>query len=653
MRSTRILARTLSEDDLKRILEQLGGGRSSRTGYGGLNRFGALHARIREREQHLFNTKEADPNFAAPHSQADPWQTDLPRRTWGQLRQRLTEHPLRVHVEPPNQSSGSRRAADDLEHVFEQGLRLAQDRSGIHLQADLGYGQVCLCFGVLHWQRAVDRLPAYPAADTRAMAPRDRSERARFRRARPDDQTEAAWIETEESRRERDRRAQADSGFPWEIEVIRPDQFAFVEDRGSGNGLGLAVVMRELGLFDYRERVRRQDGVELRLRELGGEPSLAIGEAEEAPQPDEPSGAGWGERVRVACVWTRHEYYELAAPGGAGGGADDRWVLVKSHPHPYEMPPFALAEADVNDHPDPLRRWEPAMEGIYRVKPGYDHERSLGRYLAEQTAIPLYWIQFADGTWRTDADGHRVELTPEAAAAESLPAGASLHRVEFRLDPAYVEFLRMSSDELLAAAPDAGAVERGEVGPNTQPHTLNLLLGSRNLQVQQLKRNQARAVRVMLRNMALVMSKPLAEGGFGGPIWTFAKSIDGRVRRGETIGVLPEQIPELDVDVWIDPYSTAQRIAVQEHGRARLNDPLDPLDQRAYLEQYIGDEHAAQTLARHRTWRREQVEFERELGISGSAAGDRRPTSPSSAMRAHLSPLGSLTGEADDRSAHP
>ncbi len=648
MSHNRILAHTLSEDDLNRILEQLGGGRG-RAGGGALTRFGVLHDRILHREQHLYNSEAVNPRFDKTHSKAEPWQTDLLRRTWAQLRQRLTEHPLRVHVEPPDQSDAARRAADDLEHVFEHGLRLLQERSGINIQAALGYGQVCLCFGVLHWQRALDRLPAYPPAETRDTEPRDPGERQRFRRAQPNDHADADWIETEASRRNRDRQAQANAGFPWEIEVIRPDQFAFIEDRGAGNGLGLAVVLRELALFDYRDRVRRQDRIELRLHRLGDEPSLAIGSPAAAPQADEPSGDGWGERIRVASVWTRREYYELAAPAPA----NDRWLLIKSHPHPYEMPPFVLAEADVNEHPDPLYRWEPAMEGVYRVKPGYDYERSLGRFLAEQTALPLYWVQLADGSWQTDDDGNRVALTPDTAAARTLPQGASLHRIEFRIDPAFVEFLRMSADELIAAAPDAGAVERGEIGPNTQPHTLNLLLGSRSLQVQQLKRNQARAVRVMLRNMALVMSKPLAEGGFGGPVWTYAKSGDGRVRRSETVGVPPEQLAELDIDVWIDPYSTAQRIAVQEHGRARLNDPLDPLDQRAYLEQYIGDEHAAETLARHRAWRREQAELERELATVSPSAKTQPSSAASITTRAHLPPLSPLTDPADERVPHP
>ena len=659
-----VLATNLSEAELNHILKQLGGGRSASRG--ALTRFSVLHERIRDRESHLYNDREADPKFTAPHLQAQPWQTDLLRRTWSQLRQRITEHPLRVHVEPPDDSPAARQAADNLEHVFEQGLRQVEERSQLSLQADLGYGQVCLCFGVLHWQMAPQRLPTLPAREQRGARPEEPEERRRFRRARSEDGPSLPWIETEDSRRDRDRRRQAASGFPWSVEVIRPDQFAFVEDHGSGNGLGLAVVLREAGLFEYRDRLREQDGLSLRLTAVAGEPALAVASTADAPQPDEPSGDGRGERVRVASVWTRNEYYELAALEGhvaptrrEGERRRHEWTLIKSHPHPYQMPPFAIAEADTNDHPDMVRRWEPTMEGIYRAKPGYDYERSLGRFLAEQTAIPLYWIQLANGAWQTDDDGNRVELTPDAAAAQTLPAGASLHRVEFQVDPAFVEFLRMSHDELLAAAPDSGAVERGEIGPNTQPHTLNLLLGSRNLQVQQLKRAQAGAVRTMLRNMALVMSKPLSEGGFGAPIWVFARGANGRLQRRETVCVEPARIPSLDIDVWIDPYSSAQRIAVQEHGRARLNDPLDPLDQRAYLEQYIGEEHAEQVLSRHRQWRVEQARFDRELAaLRGQEDGEPAPNGEqrvpaSSRLTGHLAPLSRLTSIDDDRTANP
>ena len=558
----------LSLDDLQRILSQLGAGRADA---GPLARFNALYQSIRHREAHLFNTLDADPTFHPPWENAEPWQSDIARRTWSEMRSRLTEHPFRVHVEPPGDSPRHIRAANDLERVFEHGLQLVQERAGFNIQNDLGYAQVCLCYGVLHWQRADDRLPTFPR-------PRDG--------------------ETPRQLRDRDRRAKAEAGFPWEIEVIRPDQFAFIEDRSAQNGLALAVVVREIGLEPYREALRRQDRL-----------ALPDAPAVEAPQPHEPSGGGWGDRLRIAAVWTRDDYYELAAPAPAGA----QWTLVKSAPHPYEMPPFAIAPADINDHPDPVRRWEPALEGVYRIKPLFDRERSLALFLAEQTAIPLYWIQLQDGAWQLDDDGERIQLTSDTAALYALPEGASLHKVEFRLEPAFVDFLRMSAQELQAAAPDTGALAPGEASPNTQPHTLNILLGARNAQILQLKRRQADALQTMLRNMALVMSKPLAEGGFGEPVWVFAKSRNGQLLRGTVVGVDPADIPTLDIEVRIDPWSQSQRIAIQEHGRARLNDPLDPLDQRAYLEQYIGDEHPDAALRRYRNWQIEQARHHRRI----------------------------------------
>ena len=608
---------SLSIADLQRILDQLGAGRAG--GRGPLSRFDALYQRIRTREQHLYNTREANPLFGPPWEDAQPWQSDIARRTWARLRSRLTEHPFRIHVEPPGDAPAQRRAANDLERVLEHGLELVQERGGFNLQSDLGYAQVCLCYGVLHWQRADDRLPPFPPA-------RDG--------------------ESTDSVRERDRRAKAQAGFPWEIEVVRPDQFAFIEDRGAENGLGLAVVVREVGLGPYRDALRRQDGLSLSADPgpTAAEPRLRIGAAVEAPQRDEPSGAGWSDRVRVASLWTRDEYYELVSAASAAS----QWTLVKAQRHPYEMPPFAIATADVNDHPDPLRRWEPTLEGVYRVKPLFDRERSLGRFLAEQSAIPLFWVQLSDGSWELDAGGGRVELTADAANARALPEGASLHKIDFELEPAFVEFLRMSAQDLQAAAPDTGVLDRGEAGPNTQPHTLNILLGSRNVQVLQLKRDQAAAVRTMLRNMALVMSKPLDEGGFGEPVWVFAKSANGRLLRESVVGVDPGAIPSLDIEVWVDPWSQSQRVAIQEHGRARLNDPLDPLDQRAYLEQYIGDEHPDAALRRYERWQLEQAEQRRRIN---EAAGEtdseshtaRKATShPPSRVRQMKPQLGSL-----------
>ena len=103
---------SLSIADLQRILDQLGAGRAD--GRGPLSRFDALYQRIRTREHHLYNTREANPLFGPPWEDAQPWQSDIARRTWARLRSRLTEHPFRIHVEPPGDAPEQRRAANDL-----------------------------------------------------------------------------------------------------------------------------------------------------------------------------------------------------------------------------------------------------------------------------------------------------------------------------------------------------------------------------------------------------------------------------------------------------------------------------------------------------------------------------------------------------------
>ena len=262
----------------------------------GFARFSALHARIREREQHLFNAAGADPKFPPPFEKAKPWQSDIARRTWSELRIRLREHPLRVHVEPPNDRAASRRAANDLERVLEHGLVLADERSSGGLQGELAYGQVCLCYAVLHWQRASEQLPPFPEADLRGEAPLEPRRRANYRAAAADGGARR-WVETLESRRERDRRNKAEAGFPWRIEVVRPDQFAFIEDRLSPNGIGAAAVQREIGLLEYRDALLQQDDLELRLDAGPGTAAAGTLVVEERAGAGEVGYEGFFDRV--------------------------------------------------------------------------------------------------------------------------------------------------------------------------------------------------------------------------------------------------------------------------------------------------------------------------------------------------------------------
>ena len=248
------------------------------------------------------------------------------------------------------------------------------------------------------------------------------------------------------------------------------------------------------------------------------------------------------------------------------------------------------------NHPEPSERYLPAMQGIFKVKPAWDYERSLHRALGEQIALPKVWIELADQSPMTDDQGNKLILTQNVAEAMTLPAGAKLVKMDMQMNPAFVESLTITRDELNEATPETGFVD---VGASTQPHTLNLAQAQANVPVKTLKDGQVSAWQEMQRNMALVMSKSAEDGGFGQTIWVYAKSDGERLTEDSIVGVDPSEIPSLDIDVTVDVNSSAQQIAIQEHGRARLNDPLDPLSRKQYLEQFVGEQNPQKVMDEH------------------------------------------------------
>jgi len=83
------------------------------------------------------------------------------------------------------------------------------------------------------------------------------------------------------------------------------------------------------------------------------------------------------------------------------------------------------------------------------------------------------------------------------------------------------------------------------------------------------------------------MSLPAEEGGFGSTIYVYARVKNGQVDKREAIGVDPEDINTLEIEVDIDPNSTSQTVANVEHGRALLADPNVPLTTRKFLEEFM------------------------------------------------------------------
>lgn len=574
------MAARLSQDDLRGILSRLE------------KRYQPLFDLIKVRDAHFYNEASAAPRFGEPYHDLPTWQTDLLRQTHTKLKARLTESHFRVHCRPPEDSRSQREAADRLEAVLETSIELSEERFHTDIRGALADGMLLHCYGVLHWTWDTDHWPAFPDAETRENKPLDATEAKRFR------QDGQGFSETDESRLERDQRAKARAGAPWRFEVLRPDWVIPVEDRGPAPGLAAVAVFRTVPMLEYSASLRERDHKVLSLN--AQDKRLRIYEEKEAP----PEEAGvdrqaWGKDVRVAQFWTRDDYYEVVTMARK---PTNEWLLVKSFAHHWDAPPFAFAYASRLNHPDPVKAYEPALQGVFRMKPSLDYERTLGRFGAEQTMLKRYWIELADGTFLTDTAGDKQILSQNAAQAKVLPAGAKLVAAQVSVDPAFVAFLKMSQDDVLDARPETGFVE---VGSATAPHTVSMLQQQANSTVVRLSASMAGAMREALRSITARLSKPLSEGGPGESVMVYAKVKRGKVQPGTMTGVDPDRIPGLDLDVSLNPWSGSQRTALIEFGRGLLADPNVPLTDIDFVQDYMMEENATEVIA---AYERRQLE---------------------------------------------
>lgn len=563
-----IQATTLNEADVRRFIAELASTRSDKNLE---TRFGKLHKKIRQREDHFYNLPGADQKLPPPHDTADAYQSDIARRTHVEFKSRMTENPLRVKVTPARSTVSQKAIANNMATVFDRGLELVQERAGFSIQGDLADGQMICCYGVLHWQKAADVWPSFPEALKEAEEP-DEEERKNF------EERDGVWIETDRSRIDRHDHGKARAGFPWYIEVPHPSMFSFIRDRSVDNGMAMALLLREVPLIEYNDKLRMADEITVSIHDV--EPRLRIHREAEGPAQGEPSAQSNPTTVHVAQLWTRDEMYEAVARSGADGSNSGAWQLVKSFKHAYGMPPFALATGNYTNHPDVSLAYEPLLEGVYRNKPFHDKVRTLVAVLSEEIALPFYYLKLADGQYMTGGDGKPKALTRSAASALQIPG--ELVKVDFDLDPAMIQNLELHLQELQESAPRTGNVE---VGASTQPWTVRLAQDIANAEVKNAKFQQALAVRTMIRSMARVQSLPAGEGGFGEAVLVYARETDGRINRDQTVGVAPEDIISLDIDVTIDPNSSAQTIANIEHAIQWLNDPLVPYTQMDFMEE--------------------------------------------------------------------
>ncbi len=545
----RISATTLSEQECVGIIRQLITGR----GESGTGRFAKLIEAIGIRDAHFYNTDEAKPRLAPPFDKRQTFQSDAIRRAYVMAETRLLEHEPAFHVEAKKKTQEWKKVADALEHYLSQGLQQVERRNGYRLQGHLGHGQLAHCYGVL-------RCVSLRDSDLPAKETRDSLDGVEHSDYLPTE--DGRYEETEQSRMRRYREQKADEPFPFQIDVPRSDTFAFIPDRSNPSGTSVSVFLEAVAFLDYERELRADDiylqrGVDKRLQILTP--------AERPIQTDPSGGADWGD-VTVAQVMLRDECYELASSGGG-------WVLVKSWKHSYGRPPVAMAPANLTNHPDPVYRYRPYLDGMFKTKPLYDVERNLGRLIAEETVIPRYWVELKEGGFWLDDSGQPLVLEQNSAIAQRMPEGAKLVRADVKIEPAFVQFLERSKVDLEESTPPLGYAE--EIGASTQPHSIYAQITQSNAPMADLKRKQ----RTALEDIFQLCVNQMA-------VW--AEEGDGIVIRtagGELVEPTAEQLRGMTVGVKIEENSGAQQVAKEQYLREKSKDPAAVYTTADYLEE--------------------------------------------------------------------
>jgi hypothetical protein len=309
----------------------------------------------------LFKLPTADPVLPAELGEYPHYQTDFLRQKHWEMVARLLENRFTFSCTAASNVSKARELADKAEWVLTYGAAQIQERTGTDWQRALAEAASAYCYGVLHWRMAPELAAKTPDADYRddMDGVDDIKDWQPVDNSIGGDPTKGRYRETAASVSKRAAVSKSRSAFPVHVEVVAPDQVAFIDDESDEPGPGAAVHVKEVGIIDYNGKLAK-DGLRLNVKSSGESVKLSLEEYDaktqvgiEHPAPVggtdmAPSIAGWKQRIAIACVWLRGEYYEAVSPTLLTGGSETiiaqaEWVLIKAHPHNYGRVPFVRA----------------------------------------------------------------------------------------------------------------------------------------------------------------------------------------------------------------------------------------------------------------------------------------------------------------------
>ncbi len=533
--------------------------------------------RIMWNRAHFHNLEVADPQIPEPYHEGYKFQTDRPRQIWSQLKARLIENPYTVLA--TTLSGKSTSASDRLEQVLQVGLMETEYRTGQNIMGALADGMITMCYGVLHWRRAEE---FYPHEMKREYSNQFKEG---YEVTPLDDRELGTFREKNDVYYDRRKGERVRLGFPYAIEVLDPSTVFFLDDNSMESGAGVVAHIRKMRVIDYDDSLRKGDKIRLSVNEQ--DQSLRIYREQDAPPDNTP--VRHTQEVVVVNLWTRDECYEFAVLGrGRANYTMAQWEFVKHFTHDWGMPPFVRAPGfEYQDH-DPVYRYQSALEGIYRLKPGYDRLVSLWMIIAEMTAIPVWYLEdTATGIPRMTEDGRVQTFSRNAATSEKLPPGTTLKKMEWNIRPEFLTAIEMFAEELEKAEPSTGLAS---FSASTQPWTARLEQQQQSIQPKQLLMSIVRGMRVMVKSITQDIARR------DEPVSVMTGINDTQTKKAEVVEVTPSEAAKLVAFVNVDSVSAAERYSKIEMGRQLRADPKVKLSFREFVEEYEGKQNASQVM---------------------------------------------------------
>lgn len=568
-----------------------------------------LFGLVQRRREYLFKQPQADPVLPEVVGEFPRYQTDIIRQKHTEFVSRLVENPFSIQASPSSLRKSARANADVAERVISYGAAKLQESSGIDWQKALAEGLSAYCYGVLHWQK----IPGPTIPEPEYIEELDEDDAEDFQltsEALDGDESKGKYRETPQALEKRAKLLKARHGLPFHVEVVPPDQVAFVDDESADPGPGMAIHIKEIGLIDYNGKINTE-GLRLRMTSgpRGGNPKLAledfdpeteVGMERGAPYTlGMPSIAGWKQRISVACIWTRSEYYELVAPVLITGSSEtivatSGWVLVKAGKHGYGRVPFVRAYATVEENEwDPALRYRPALDGLYQQAPMFNYTRALETTLATRIAIQDYFMTQdvnAPPLGEGDEEGDSVVLPKDSVNARILPPGADLKPYgQQDISAAFVRMRELLQKELYEAAPPTGATE---ITATTQPWTARLGQAQANAYPSMTLRSIANALAEMFRNWVEIASKDPEEGGLGYGLYVPSSTDNKFDDWTSVVGLEPKEWAGIWLDVMIDPVSAGERTTQTMLDLQLLNNPIHVMTPEQFATEGLGKEDA-------------------------------------------------------------